>query len=374
MPDWDSEFVMEHRIHAGRDLPYAAFTSPGRAQRLMMTLRLFQKSPPTIPADSAWHLALLSEARGRQELLLRQSPQGLKALREKAQSESIACACRLDGLGISLEQLQSIVAGAVPMSAVEREIHGFHSALTLVHAEGANLTVSEETIRRLHGLLLPEATDAGAFRATSHGFVDIGLPTIPAAEVPVAIAELISRWSEVVSRRTVHPFIAMAAFELDFLRIHPFANGNNRLACLLLLLLSYHVELEVGRFISLDRLIEQSRTRHDEAFRSGSLGWEEGAHDPWSFINYVLKILTEAYKELQLPAEIDKARKGAKTEMVLHAIQAQTDEFKLVDIERLCPGVGRDLIRTLLAELRGEGELTCKGRGPAARWRRSPKT
>jgi hypothetical protein len=59
---------------------------------------------------------------------------------------------------------------------------------------------------------------------------------------------------------------------------------------------------------------------------------------------------------------------------VLQAIQNQTGEFKLVDIERLCPSVGRDLIRSLLANLRAEGELTCKGRGPAARWRRSEKT
>ena len=56
--------------------------------------------------------------------------------------------------------------------------------------------------------------------------------------------------------------------------------------------------------------------------------------------------------------------------MVLSAVRRQESEFRLVDIERTCPGVGRDWIRKLLADLRESGEIVCRGMGPAARWRR----
>ena len=153
------------------------------------------------------------------------------------------------------------------------------------------------------------------------------------------------------------------SLELDFLCIRPFEFGNERVGYLLSLLLSYHVGFEVGRYISFRRSIEQNRERRREQHcLIASRQWRQGQHDPWPYIEYVLSRLAQAYNELQSLADSAQARKGAKTEMVLNAIQIQSDEFKLVDIERLCPNVGRDLIRTLLAYLRAEGEVTCTGR------------
>ena len=98
-------------------------------------------------------------------------------------------------------------------------------------------------------------------------------------------------------------------------------------------------------------------------------GWHQGKHDPWPYINFLLYTLIDAYREFERRVGETASPRGAKTELVLQAIHAQTSEFRLVDIERACPGVGREWIRTLLAKLRTEGELKCEGKGPAARWR-----
>ncbi len=298
----------------------------------------------------------------------------MQALRETALIESTVSGCRLEGVEIGPERLQAIVAEAGRLhDRAEQEIHGYYRALNLIHGEGAALPISGETIRLLHGLVFPGSADPGAYRHAQSIPADL-LPDSGSEDITRKVEELIRCWDDVVSQQTVHPFIAMAGFELDFLCVRPFEFGNDRVASLLSLLLSYHVGFEVGRYVSFERLIEQNRVRREEVLRISSFQWEQGAHDPWAYIYFVLSTLAEAYKEFQSSANGVQARKGAKTEMVLNAIQSQTDEFKLVDIERLCPTVGRDLIRSLLANLRAGGELTCKGRGPAARWRRSIKT
>ena len=159
----------------------------------------------------------------------------------------------------------------------------------------------------------------------------------------------------------------MAAFNLDFLCIHPFRDGNGRVSRLLLLQ-CYHFGYEVGRYISLERLIEQNKERYYETLEQSSQGWHEGKHDLWPYVNYLFYTLKTAYREFENRVGQIASPKGAKTEIVLNAIRGQKGDFRLVDIERACPGVGRDWIRVLLADLRESGEVKCRGKGLAARW------
>jgi Fic family protein len=180
--------------------------------------------------------------------------------------------------------------------------------------------------------------------------------------------ELIERWEQCLFEKWVHPLIALAAFNLDFLCIHPFRDGNGRVSRLILLLQSYHLGYEVGRYISLERLIEQNKERYYETLEQSSEGWHEGKHDPWPYVNYLLYTLKTAYREFEERVGQIASPKGAKSEMVVNAIRDQRGEFRLVDIERACPGVGREWIRVLLADLKKSGEVKCRGKGPAARW------
>jgi Fic family protein len=159
-------------------------------------------------------------------------------------------------------------------------------------------------------------------------------------------------------------------FNLDFLCIHPFRDGNGRVSRLLLLLQSYHLGFEVGRYISIERLIEQHKERYYETLEQSSQGWHEGKADPWPYVGFVLYVLRSAYREFAQRIGLVKEPRGAKAELVVGAIASMQQDFSVVDLERVCPGVSRDHIRRVLKTLSSHGQVECLGRGPGALWRR----
>jgi Fic family protein len=182
------------------------------------------------------------------------------------------------------------------------------------------------------------------------------------------MAGLVADWQRCLDEAWVHPLIALAAFNLDFLCIHPFRDGNGRVSRLLWLLQCHRFGYEVGRYISLERLVEENKARYYETLELSSRGWHEGKHDPWPYINFVLYILKSAYKEFAERVGEVSAPRGSKRELVLAALARVSEEFTIAELERACPGVSRDMIRTVLREQQTAGELSCAGRGPAARW------
>jgi len=165
----------------------------------------------------------------------------------------------------------------------------------------------------------------------------------------------------------------MCAFNLDFLCIHPFRDGNGRTSRLLFVQQCYHLGLEVGRYISLERVIEQNKERYYETLQGSSAGWHGGKHDPWKYINFLLFVLKEAYKEFETRLGRVAEPKGAKAELVRAAVNRQAVTFRLSDIERECPGVGRDWIRALLRAMKAEGLVRSTGHGAGAKWERIGK-
>jgi len=343
----------------------------------MMTFRQFTSKPKSIPATTSWYLADLGEARGKQDLFTKQSPQKLKVLRENAMIESAVCSNRIEGVTVDQARIKTVVLGkSILRDRDEEEVRGYRDALKLIHEQGRKLPVTEETILNLHRLCRGNIWDAGKYKEKDGDIIEryadgrerVRFKTVGAAKTPAFMRELIDLWDRILLERWVHPLIAMAAFNLDFLCIHPFRDGNGRVSRLVLLLQCYHLGYEVGRYISLERLIEQNKERYYETLEQSSEDWHEGKHDPWPYINFVFYTLKNAYREFEERVGQIASPKGAKAEMVLNAIQTQRGEFRLVDIERACPGVGREWIRVLLADLKKSGEVKCKGKGPAARW------
>ena len=123
--------------------------------------------------------------------------------------------------------------------------------------------------------------------------------TVSAKETPEAMAEMIELWQRGLREKWVDPLILAAALNLDFLCIHPFRDGNGRVSRLLFMLAVYHCGLEVGRYISLERLIEENQERYYEVLEQSSQHWHEGKHDPWPTINFLLYILKQACQEFE---------------------------------------------------------------------------
>jgi Fic family protein len=183
------------------------------------------------------------------------------------------------------------------------------------------------------------------------------------------MARLVADWGLCLEERWIHPLIALSAFNLDFLCIHPFRDGNGRVSRLLLLLQCYRLGYEVGRYISLERLIEQSKERYYETLEQSSQGWHESKHDPWPYINFILFILRTAYREFVERVGDIQAPRGSKTEMVLSALARLPREFTVAQLQQACPGVSREMVRRVLTGQKGKS-VDCIGRGPGAKWKK----
>ena len=274
-----------------------------------------------VPTTTAWYLADLSEARGKQELFIKQSPQRLDVLRKHALIESAVSSNRIEGVTIEQSRVKAVVLGkSLLHDRDEEEIRGYRDALTWIHEQHEKLPVTEKTILQLHLISRANIGDAGKYKQkdsdiiekSPDGRVRVRFRTVSARKTAAAMRALINFWDESVDERVIHPAIAMAAMNLDFLCIHPFRDGNGRVSRLLLLLQCYQLGYEVGRYISLERTIEENKERYYETLEESSQGWHEGKHDPWPYINYLLYILKIAYREFEERVGLAATRPATK--------------------------------------------------------------
>jgi len=344
----------------------------------MNTLRLFSARDFSVPANTSWYLADLGEFRGKQALYTQQSPQRLKTLREHALIESAVSSNRIEGVAVDPSRVRDVLVAAKPLfrDRDEEEVRGYRDALQRIHDNASRLPLSENTIREFHQLARGQIWDAGLYKEHDGDIIEryadgrerVRFRPVSAAGTPVAMASLVADWQHCTEDRWAHPLIAIAAFNLDFLCIHPFRDDNGRVSRLALLLQCNQLGYEVGRYISLERLIEENKDRYYETLEQSSQGWHEGKHDLWPYINYVLSILKLAYREFAERVGEVKEPRGSKTDLVLSAINRFSDEFTVAQLEQACHGVSRDMIRRVLRAQQSAKLIECKGRGPAARW------
>lgn len=347
-----------------------------------MTLNRFEHQAASVPALTASYLADIGEAKGKQALFKHQSSQILRALRENAIVESAVSSSRIEGVLIRPARVAAVMRGrGAPRDRAEEEVRGYRDALRLVHERDGRLPVSETTIKQLHRLVRGEVWDSGAYREKTMDIIErhsdgrhrVRFTAVPPERVRAAARELFGLWDEHRHGQFIHPLIAAVAVNLDFLCIHPFRDGNGRVSRLLLLLQCYHLGYEVGRYISLERLIERNRERYYETLGASSQRWHQQRHDPWPYINYVLYILKTAYREFEARAGRAGLHRGEKSEAVVRAIQEQPGAFRIADIQTRAPAAGPDLVRHVLKELKAQGRVESLGRGRNAQWRRVGK-
>jgi len=165
-------------------------------------------------------------------------------------------------------------------------------------------------------------------------------------------------------------YLGIPLFNLDFLCIHPFRDGNGRVSRFLLLLQAYFFGYEVGRYISLERVIEENKDRYYETLELSSIGWHEGKNNPWPFINYMLFIFKSAYKEFESRVSHLGSERGEKTKIIKDTIEKFYGNFTVNEIKVLCPEVSIDLIRKVLKDMRKDGVIISTGKGRGSSWRK----
>lgn len=346
----------------------------------MMSFRGNRLAEMQLSLGTVWLLEKLAESKGKQALHKKQSPQILKALREMALVESTESSNRIEGVTVERERLRPLVLGtARPRDRSEEEIVGYRRALSWIHTNHEKIPIEPETFKRLHGLAQGGTVgDAGEWKQTQNEIIEIypdghrevRFRPLEPALVPSAVEELCLAYRHSMDQLKVTPFLAVACLVLDFLCIHPFRDGNGRVSRLLTLLALHHHGHEVGRYISLERIIEQTKESYYEVLQKSSTGWHDGNHDIIPWFNYFLATIRTAYREFEERAERQRPARGSKADLVNYALANVPSPFGISDVERLCPNVGRDMIRVVMNRWRKEGRLKAIGRGRDAQWER----
>jgi Fic family protein len=328
----------------------------------MMTLRQGLRDVK-LPLGTVWMMEEIAQAKGKQELYTQQAPQLLKALREMAMVQSVESSNCIEGVTVAPERLRPLVLGnARPKDRSEQELQGYRDALELIHTGAADLPVNPETLKRLHHIIQEGSGDAGQWKAVDNDIIElrpgeaprVRFRTLAVPKVPDAGEEMCLLYRHALDQEHVPALVATACLVLDFLCIHPFRDGNGRVSRLLTVLALYRHGYEVGRYISLERLIEDSKDYY-AVLQTSSTGWHEGKNELLPWLNYSLAIGRRAYLQFEKRAGQVKSPRGAKTALLLAAIEGAPSAFHVADLQKACPGVSLDWIRQVLKQLRSEG-------------------
>lgn len=325
-------------------------------------------------------LTRIGEYQGKQVLYAEQMPEVLRTMRRVAQVESAESSNRIEGIEAPRRRIQGIVlADTNPANRSEQEIAGYRDALDLVHESATDMEVTPGVIRQLHAVMyryLPQP--GGAWKPVDNEIVERGsdgarrvrFRPVAAVATPQAMDDLARGLRRALLAEERPGLVVAPLAVLDFLCIHPFTDGNGRVSRLLTLLLLYRLGHQVGRFISLERVIEESKATYYEALERSSQGWHEGRHDPHPWLDYFWGVLLRAYAEFTERVGALNRGAGSKAALVREAVGRMVGPFALSDLELQCPGVSLPTIKRELSAMRDEGLVMLEGRGRGARWRR----
>ncbi len=347
----------------------------------MRTFEHLESKIGLVPAGVATVLGRIDERHGREDLYREQRPATLDRLVSVARVQSAESSNAIEGVVASPRRLRDLMAERTdPRNRSEAEIAGYRAALDLIHQGDPAMVFTPGVVLQLHRDLYQFTPEPGGrWKPTDNhieaigpdGALEIVFKAHPAARTPDAMDTLHGLLASALDHGHHHRLLLIGSYVLDVLCIHPFRDGNGRMARLLTLLLLYRGGYEVGRYVSLERLIETSKDSYYETLRVSSLGWHEGEHDPWPWLNYFLGVLLAAYDQFEERVGAASGR-GAKREAIerfLDGIPAG-GEFTVAEVRRHAVGAGDSYISKTLTRLRDDGLIEALGTGRGARWRK----
>ncbi len=331
----------------------------------------------TLHPSIGWSLAQIAEARGLQEVWRRTKPEVTARLRESALIQSAESSNRIEGVEVERKRLAPLVLGSArPKDRSEEEIVGYRKALQWIHSSHSKIEVSPDSIQKLHlfaqgGLV----GDAGQRKSRDNEIIEfsqagermVRFKCTPARETAKAIARLCQAYQDAQENRALPDLLLVANLTLDFLCIHPFRDGNGRVSRLLTLLCLYQWGYEVGRYISLERVIESTKEDYYRTLGQSSMGWHSSSHELLPWWSYFLGHIKTAYQELKDRVEI--ASEDSKTSLVKGLVSEVSGDFSISDILKLQPSLDREIVKKTLGKLRKEGSIVLIGKGRGAKWR-----
>ena len=318
----------------------------------------------------------IHEHKGKQELFLEANIDELKRLLEVALIQSTGASNRIEGIYTTDKRLEELVSQkAEPRNRSEQEIAGYREVLATIHESYEYIVPRSNLILQLHRDLYSYSQKAagGSYKnadnviaeTDAEGHQKARFIPVPAFQTTEAMEELCREFWEVWEADYIDKLLLIPMFLLDFLCIHPFNEGNGRMSRLLTLLLFYKAGYIVGKYISMEMLIEKTKDTYYEALQAGSAGWHENENSYEPFVKYYLGITLKAYNEFESRVEHLKNRTLSKPERIRAMIDQKVGKITKKEILDACPDISKTTVERTLTELVKSGYIAKVGSGPA---------
>ena len=318
----------------------------------------------------------IHEHKGKQELFLEANVDELKTLLEVALIQSTGASNRIEGIYTSDKRLKELVSQkAEPRNRSEQEIAGYREVLATIHESYEYIIPRPSIILQLHRDLYSYSQGAigGSYKNSDNiiaetdaeGHQKARFIPVPAFRTEEAMEMLCTQFLKAWEADRIDKLVLIPMFILDFLCIHPFHDGNGRMSRLLTLLLFYKAGYIVGKYVSMEMLIEKTKETYYEALQESSTGWHENENNYEPFVKYYLGIILKAYNEFESRVEHFKHRKLSKPERIKAVIEKKVGKITKKEIMELCPDISKVTVERTLTELVKSGYIAKVGSGPS---------
>ena len=323
-------------------------------------------------------LARIHEYKGRQKLYLSQRPAELGRLVELAKVQSTESSNKIEGIVTTDTRIRALVSEkTTPRNRDEAEIAGYRDVLSLIHERYEHIPLRANVILQLHrDLYRYSGRDIGGRFKNTQNYINATLPDgtsrtlftpLEPYETPDAVEAICEQYRRAADADIVDRLLLIPVFIVDFLCIHPFNDGNGRMSRLLTTLLLYQSGYVVGRYISLEHLIEKTKETYYDALRDASADWYAGTNRYDPFIRYLLGVVLCAYREFERRVDVFGAH-GNAYERVRRTALENVGGFSKRELLEQCPGLSVSAVETALKRLCNEGILRKTGSGRGTRY------
>jgi Fic family protein len=319
-------------------------------------------------------ISAIHEYKGKQELFIEAEPDILKAMLEVAKIQSTGASNRIEGIHSSEARLSELVKEkADPRNRNEQEIAGYREVLNAIHENYEYIVPRSNVILQLHRDLYSynPSSIAGHWKNTNNvieevdstGQHHIRFQPLSAFETADAMEALCTEFLTAIDKSNIDPLLLISMFVLDFLCIHPFNDGNGRMSRLLTLLLLYRQGYIVGKYISIEMIIEKTKETYYDVLLQSSAGWHEGTNSYAPFVKYYLGVILSAYKEFASRVEHIRTKGLTKPERIRNIFANKVGKITKAELAALCPDISITTIEKALADLLKEEYILKVGGG-----------
>ncbi len=301
---------------------------------------------------------------GRQGFLLEQKKDRLVAFAELAIFESTDSSNRIEGIKTTAERFKKLVMQKIePQNQFEQEIMGYFALLTCIHESYEYMRPRPSVILQLHRDLFSYSLGGGKYKFYDNSIIEtdsqgnerVRFQPVSAYQTAEYMERMCEEFLKEWDSSTYEKLLLIPLFVLDFLCIHPFSDGNGRVSRLLTLLLCYHAEIQVGKYISLEMLIEKTKESYYESLQYSSFGWHEEKNSDKEFVQYFLGIILKAYRDFE--NRVEHVGNKSKVERVCLWTERRLGTFTKQDILRENPDISQYTVERILNRLVTEGTL-----------------